>query len=64
MSCSSLARWRASVADWGDGADADKRIDFKVSGGIYSVSQKKSPWGFVAFSPNYWEFFYQILHDY
>jgi len=28
---------------------------------LYSVSQKNPPWGFLAFFPNGWEFFYQFF---
>jgi len=31
---------------------------------IYSVSQKKSPCGFLTFSPNGWEFLMNFLHTY
>jgi len=31
---------------------------------VYSVSQKNSPWNFLTFFPNGWEFLVQILHAY
>jgi len=31
---------------------------------VYNVSQKNTPWGFLAFLPNDWEFLVHILHAY